>query len=295
MMHLFFLAVLVAPALLMARAATTTWTTAAEMRAKMEEIVLEQAKYVEDEYKGIFAEEGANCNHQLACSQTKSDWASAKWDTSFLTHNTTDDPETCLRIDKTATDVTVTTPFTGRDVGGRTSQCKVGGRNTNTFEGWAPIKYEGGKWVKNDVSKAQYFLTNKCTQSNTKGTCTVDVDKYGVNFPDGSKGDADKQAHAEICITNQLKPKFQQWHAQYPQISWQFLGMQKSGLYRNWPAIAQCRTENQCSVRHTYIYLFNLVTLDLCIGVCGGSKVVHGHYEGRKRVCKGTSSPSMAR
>ena len=33
----------------------------------------------------------------------------------------------------------------------------------------------------------------------------------------------------------------------YPQIGWNFLGMQKSGLFRNWPLIYQCRTEKQCS------------------------------------------------
>jgi hypothetical protein len=41
--------------------------------------------------------------------------------------------------------------------------------------------------------------------------------------------------------------RYKQNLVDYPQLGWSFLGMQKSGLYRNWPLIYQCRTEHVCS------------------------------------------------
>jgi len=33
----------------------------------------------------------------------------------------------------------------------------------------------------------------------------------------------------------------------HPLLGWQFTGLQRTGLFRNWPLIYQCRTEFQCS------------------------------------------------
>jgi len=70
--------------------------------------------------------------------------------------------------------------------------------------------------------------------------------EYAVNFPDGTNTNSD-QVNAEICATKYLKEKFQLFASKYSMVGWNWLGMHKSGMYRNWPAIYQTRTEQQCS------------------------------------------------
>ena len=233
--------------------AVTTWTDAKTMRTAMEKIVLAQATYLEEQYGGVKDSEGASCNFAEACDPRKSKkagaWANAvlSSDASFLTHPTTPDPNTCLRLDKDADNNFVSTPVTGRVSTRSETQCLVGSKSGSVFQGWSPISWNaaGSNYVKNAQSKATYFLEKGCTNAD-KGNCKVNQDEYGVNLPDGEKTTS-AQVHAEICITNDLQKDFKKNHAEYPQISWNFLGMQKSGLFRNWPLIHQCRTEKQCS------------------------------------------------
>ena len=230
------------------------WTDAATMRAEMEKIVLAQAAHLEEQYGGVKDSEGASCSFVEACDPKKSKkagaWASAVLtsDASFLTHASTDDPNTCLRLDKDESNRFVNPPVTGRDSSRDETQCLVGSKSGSVFQGWSPISYNaaGSNYVKNAQSKAKHFLNKGCTSAANKGNCKVNVNEYGVNLPDGTKTTS-AQVHAEICITNDLEKKFQATHALYPQVSWNFLGMQKSGLFRNWPLIQQCRTESQCS------------------------------------------------
>jgi len=55
------------------------------------------------------------------------------------------------------------------------------------------------------------------------------------------------RVNGEICATNQLKADFKNNQMAHSDLKWNFMGMQETGMYRNWPLIYQCRTEAQCS------------------------------------------------
>jgi len=77
--------------------------------------------------------------------------------------------------------------------------------------------------------------------------CSVNQDYYGYNLPDGKTVESSGRARAEICATNRLVDSFKTNAEKHSDINWNFMGMQETGLYRNYPLIYQCRTENQCS------------------------------------------------
>lgn len=87
--------------------------------------------------------------------------------------------------------------------------------------------------------------------------CAVNIHEFGINMPNSLTGSGDSYAEFtaasgpracdEIAATNELVPKFQISHDDYPDLKWNFMGMQETGVYRNWPLIYQCRTESQCT------------------------------------------------
>eukprot|EP01052_Picozoa_sp_SAG31_P039423 SAG31_NODE_5467_length_2522_cov_2.818820_1_plen_232_part_10 len=139
--------------------------------------------------------------------------------------------------------------------------------------------FSSGDWHVNTQSKQAALEDKACTDPNDTGLCLVNTndDSYGVAFPDAGymgfnptinpcsgnicDGMADgpcgcdpceacpeggnHRVDAEICATNQVVPAVKQTQQRYPQVSWHFLGMQETGMYRTFPGIYQCRTENQ--------------------------------------------------
>merc|ERR1719502_33605 len=51
----------------------------------------------------------------------------------------------------------------------------------------------------------------------------------------------------EVCVTNNLLPAVIRSQRTYHQTAWHFLATQDTGMYRTFPGIYQCRTENQCA------------------------------------------------
>jgi Mg-chelatase subunit ChlD len=94
------------------------------------------------------------------------------------------------------------------------------------------------------VEKAAFLQNSKCTNAG-ESNCGVNKDYFGINLPDG-KATSDIRVCGEIKATNNLMPSFQDNAEDYPDLKWNFMGMQESGLYRSWPLIYQCRTEAQC-------------------------------------------------
>ena len=52
---------------------------------------------------------------------------------------------------------------------------------------------------------------------------------------------------AQVCATGRHVPTMKKFTDKHPLLGWQFTGLQRTGLFRNWPLIYQCRTEFQCS------------------------------------------------
>ena len=209
--------------------------------------------------------EGGQCSYLNSCDPT--DTEAAKWNTAtspvgtaggtatppaFLTSD-----GTCLRQDRNAADAaafrSAGKAFTGRNVNNPQANC------AGTSKKWQAVVAANGNgangngaYTRNPVGQAAWLRTNQCMLDADKGQCNVVLSEFGVNLPDDvpiSQLQATTgQVHAEICITDQLEQQyFRADHNQYEQMSWAFLGMQKTGLYRNWPGIYQCRTEAQCS------------------------------------------------
>jgi hypothetical protein len=111
-----------------------------------------------------------------------------------------------------------------------------------------------------DSSVSESTFVNPQTQTCARAECNINKDEFGINLPEALttnhyygpnyadfSQESGRRACNEIAATNDLLPKFQESHEKYPDLKWNFMGMQETGLYRNWPLIYQCRTESQCT------------------------------------------------
>eukprot|EP00947_MAST-08B_sp_MAST-8B-sp1_P004339 g4339.t1 len=254
-----------------ATAAPTYWTDAPTMRADVERLVLDRAKTLQSFYSAVLDAEGAVCPFIESCDPGRTKhpaaWAAATPSPpAFLTAaNDPADPSTCFRRDRNA-DAQHVEPVTGRYLCNGANGQPPGDASAcadSKCAGWSKTTcdFASGHCVKNhadgligqrtgSVGQGRFFLNAGCTQNQTaadKGKCTVNQEEYGINLPDGlTVENATARMHAEICATNQLVRSYKQNLVDFPQLAWSFLGMQHSGLYRNWPLIYQCRTEAQC-------------------------------------------------
>jgi len=222
--------------------AVSQWTTAAQARAAMQAEVSSQAKKLQDQYVNIVSGESkvSNCASQDMCAATLSDrngvWSPSKAYRIDQYLN----PETgsCVRIDLDASGDPLSTSVTGRNRVGFSTSC-----------GWSAVPAPWrGKYCYNTESKNQALDRQQCTRPTDTEKCWVNPEVYGFSLPTGSSYSAsDARFQAEICATNSLMSSFKRVRQSMPDTGWAFLGMQETGLYRNWPALYQCRTEAQCS------------------------------------------------
>lgn len=102
-------------------------------------------------------------------------------------------------------------------------------------------------------AKHDFLDATGCTSSTSRGKCyTNTAVDAGVNLPSDTGGaQCVQRLHGrvggEVCATNQLTTIFRRNAATHSDLKWNFMGMQETGMYRNWPLIYQCRTEAQCS------------------------------------------------
>ena len=99
--------------------------------------------------------------------------------------------------------------------------------------------------VKHEALNAQ-----GCTSDTDLDKCLVNADEdvFGASFPTGSSyRPSDARPCSEIDATNRLTGMFKRNMDKYPQTISNFLGMQETGIYRTWPTLYQCRTEEICS------------------------------------------------
>ncbi len=219
-------------------AGAANFLNAADMRAYVEQKVQAHARLVE---RTIVANAGgastAACNYTLSCDQNRTQsqrWATCAYDVRFTNPAT----RTCSRRDWDATNKNLLgQPVTGRTVFGTKSQCK----------GWPAVLSTQKGFERNTKFTDEFYTETGCLRANVTSECTTGFEHYGVNMPDGVEVD-----RREVCATNVLvkddpSSSFQTVAAEREQVTWSFLGTQQKGMFRNWPLIYQCRTENQCS------------------------------------------------
>eukprot|EP00947_MAST-08B_sp_MAST-8B-sp1_P000538 g538.t1 len=219
------------------------FTSAKDMREKVEAAVSAQASVAEQIYKDVKTwskEKVEACEYVESCDPDRTDpaWDAAKYFAQFTNPGT----QTCSRRDwgdgNKAGNPMLKDAITGRDVFGNEGACS----------GYSSIGGADGL-TKNTIFSNQYYTEKGCFRADVKTKCTVNPEKYGVNMPTGKFIKESPQAQSEVCATNALvnhQSGFKAVQDKYPEITWSFLGLQATGLFRNWPAIYQCRTESQC-------------------------------------------------
>lgn len=234
----------------------SAFSSAQDARTKMEDMVKNIVASMEGSYVDIASEEGgAKCPYVDSCSHHEA-FDSATQNVQFNNPTT----GTCTRFDKDSSNYAISSPETGRNFADNALPTSC---NRATFPSWSTylgsdtckcqyqiIDYSNPtnlKLHKDTLSKVAYLDQTGCTKDSDKTKCTVNEQNFGANLP-GEVSWNNARVQGEICATQQLvKPHFQKNAAAHSDIKWQFMGMQDTGMYRNWPAIYQCRTENQCS------------------------------------------------
>ena len=130
----------------------------------------------------------------------------------------------------------VPTTITGRStrLGSTDAQCSgwsgLGGAN-----GLTPVK----------IFSEAYYTNKGCFDANVTTMCTANIDEYGINLPTGETLAESTSAQLEVCASSTLVSApsvgFKAVADRYPQTGWAFLGMQETGMFRNWPLIYQVR------------------------------------------------------
>eukprot|EP01052_Picozoa_sp_SAG31_P015897 SAG31_NODE_1035_length_10225_cov_2.372506_7_plen_342_part_00 len=232
------------------------WTAASDARAGMESLVRGTAKALQREYINIVSDEVGGCGEYTdMCDANELALQSPQAINSpqFL------DPlhQTCVNLDRDPGQPQnlLSVSISGRDIlpnaasqtftdadGREREKCAVnavcsGGECTNPDSGDATTRYEA-------------LNEQGCTSPSNKGKCLVNIQEsiYGASFPTGtSYRTDDPRPCAELIATNRLKRGFRTTYNNYNQTLWNFLGMQETGIYRTWPTIFQCRSEDVCS------------------------------------------------
>jgi len=98
-----------------------------------------------------------------------------------------------------------------------------------------------------DIRKEDYLQKSGCISSDDLTRCVSNMEKFGISLAEGVS-ESDPRALSEICGTNSLiYSHFQPLANANPQAGMHFQGFQESGMYRIWPSVYECRTENVCS------------------------------------------------
>jgi hypothetical protein len=242
--------------------------TAAEARLKMEERVSKYAQDLEASYTDMTSAEGAACSGKYVPSCDPNGQHSGKWNTATaLSQFNNPTTGTCTRFDKDENNEFIT------EVTGRKSACSID-RNSckapddtqidctkGDADGAFSAQYnsrckchynivtEDFKLHADSTSlknKATYLDDTNCTSSSNINKCSVNKDEMGINTP-AEMGPENQRVCSEIVATSMLQSQFKANSELYDDINWNFMGLQETGLYRNWPLIYQCRTEAQCS------------------------------------------------
>ncbi len=225
-----------------------TWSSGSAARSDMETIIKAHAHAIQSKADYLLdLDEIGSCPAQKMCDANPV-WADeAVIDPSYLAmHPRFNDPQTgtCVAIDLNEDGNILQTPVTGRTtLTTSKTACKYSAVK-ETFSGFE-LETE---------SKQDALASQGCVDNSDISKCitNIDPDVYTYIMPtDASFSVNDDRPRAEICATNNLVDNidysFKDIYNDYTQTGWTWLGMQETGLYRTWPSMYQCRTENQCS------------------------------------------------
>jgi len=240
----------------------TSFTSASEAKEEMNSFVSKVVAKLETSYVDIASEEGGSCDSKPTASacdlNTVGPWTTASYDEQYTNPLT----KSCTRFDKNQRNEFLSTIVTGKRSTCSPYSCptsadcteKYGNPNSASCKcNYNIITGSSADYFAKHVdtkSKVDFLYEGGCTtqknqtQQGSSKECAVNKDYFGYNLP---AGDLSQRAKGEICSTNNLVPLFKEEAAVHKDISWNFMGMQETGLYRNYPAIYQCRTEAQCS------------------------------------------------
>lgn len=215
----------------------------------METMVQAHAHAIQSKADYIYSlDEIGSCPKHAMCDSNPV-WANENVIHSSLlaSHDRFNDPltQTCVGLDLDTSGNILPTPVTGRTT---LSTSKT------TCE-WSAVEEAFTGFQVNSVSKQDALKNQGCITDSDKTKCITNIDPnvYTYIMPsDSSYAIEDDRPRAEICATNTLVEELDTYSFvdimnDYTQTGWTWLGMQETGLYRNWPSFYQCRTENQCS------------------------------------------------
>lgn len=260
MMRSIFATAVLAAAVARAR----TFTDATDARNSLENVARDLVTKLESTYVDIASAEGGYCPAAYSCDPYKNQagtWRAAAYDEQFSNWNT----KSCTRFDRDSSNNFLGDQVTGKvhtctkDTCPKTARCSPadsqGFPDSTQCRCSYPVisgrfRAEFSKHVDRELKEA-FLERRECIETQAQrfdgDECKVNQLEYGYNLPDGVTFDNSARARGEICGTNELVPSFQANAAEYDQLHWTYMGMQETGLYRNWPLIYQCRTEMQCS------------------------------------------------
>jgi Mg-chelatase subunit ChlD len=117
------------------------------------------------------------------------------------------------------------------------------------------VEWDGSAYRSNQNSSEEDLSSLGCISASDLDICNVaSTATFGLSTVDGWDNFDSKNAKGQICSSNSILYDVDDnhdglidWSEAHPDTSWAFFGFQQSGIYRSWPAIYQCRTEQQCS------------------------------------------------
>eukprot|EP01043_Picozoa_sp_COSAG02_P052131 COSAG02_NODE_5575_length_4220_cov_7.527057_2_plen_297_part_00 len=265
--------------------AETRWTTAAELKAGIEDIVANQVlrmQYKFAELSNFTSVDELPCTGSDGpfCNVNEPAFAS---DNPFLVKEAqhSDIEGTCSVVDRDKCGYPLAMPITGRAIVGGLSRTARTRREKCSAPG---VKTCNGDFQFPALSRADTLESQGCTNARDEGICKMNIDPgwVGYSFPEISQYSlSDLRVRQEICTGNYLVDHDDDDDGQrdpysiaavkdeypcvYPPLesrseltlrcAWlvrrqtnvAFTGMQASGLYRSWPGLYQCLTENTCS------------------------------------------------
>jgi len=254
-----------------------------DARCRMEKMLDSYVSLLEERYADIDSDEGVDDNGEsyagvrsscvgngyagvVSCSPDSNVWShqSYQYNEQFVNPLT----NSCTRFDKTDDQLFIKEPLTGRKTScERRNECKEdrnddcsgypyfipgtdnrGGNSEECRCNYQTAYKDGSDWKEhNDIeSKNDYLERTGCISPDEIGECTVSMDNFGISLPENTEI-SDSRVASEICGTNILVNKFKEESEKNPDSGWHFMGFQKSGMYRIWPSVYECRTEAQCS------------------------------------------------
>ena len=245
--------------------------------SKMEEIVKRQSQ----ELQAMYVTEATGGGGSSTCGWNMCDasFSGGASSPQFLNRggNASSGSQTCTRLDLDVNGDVTASAISGRHVHTRPSKwgtataqvrCKYASELCPADRTSFPIRVSTAqvaqpnnpnddssqliRCVDNAESRSDYLSRTGCVSATRKDKCLVKQGVYGFSRPDAT-APLSTIGRFETCASEQLLQSgpsgysIREIAAEYPQTAWHFSGFQQTGLYRNWPAIYQCRTEHQCS------------------------------------------------